>query len=279
MRAYTRSADSLSRNFYGVLTIEAIDSPDPLLSRRSLRHGRIIHGFQYQAPEKRRLPTTYYGEGTGIALALEHHQRRPAGPLRVGVVGLGVGTLAAYGRAGDVYRFYDINPDVVRLSSGPAARFTYLADSSARVEIALGDARLALERELAAAGPQQFDVLAVDAFSSDAIPVHLLTREAIELYLAHVRRPDGVVALHLSNRQLDLLPVAKAAAEALGVNAAVVDTHDSGEAVWGATWVLLSRDRRPLEEPAIAAASRPLAGDRRVRLWTDDYSNLFQVIQ
>src|SRR6185295_1372256 len=164
VRSYTHAAVALSRNFYGVLTLEAIDFPDPLFSRLSLRHGRIIHGFQYQPPSKRRIPTTYYGEGTGIALALENHPRRASGPLRVGIVGLGTGTLAAYGRAGDVYRFYDINPDVIRLSTGPSPRFTFLADSKARIEIAPGDARLSLERELARVGPQNFDVLAVDAF-------------------------------------------------------------------------------------------------------------------
>jgi hypothetical protein len=279
VRSYHHAAMLLSRSFYGALTVEALDSPDPLFSRLSLRHGRIIHGFQYQPPRKRGIPTTYYGEGTGIALLLENHPRRAAGPLRVGVVGLGTGTLAAYGRPGDVYRFYDINPDVVRLSTGPSPRFTFLADSPARIEIVTGDARLSLERELARSGPQNFDVLAVDAFSSDAIPVHLLTREAIALYLAHVRRPDGVVALHLSNRQLDLIPVAKAAADALGVDAVVVDTHDRGDAVWGATWVLLSRDPKALEVPAIDAASGDLPDSPRVRLWTDDYSNLFQVLR
>ncbi len=279
VRSYLRGAVALSRSFYGVLTIEALDVPDPLFSRLSLRHGRIIHGFQYQPPGKRRIPTTYYGEGTGIALILENHPRRAAGPLRVGVVGLGVGTLAAYGRAGDVYRFYDINPDVVRLSTGPEPRFTYLADSPAKIEIALGDARLSLERELAGAGGQDFDVLAVDAFSSDAIPVHLLTREAIALYFAHLRRPDGVLALHISNRQLDLLPVAKAAAEALGVESAVVDTSDRGEAVWGATWVLLARGGAALEAKAIEEASNDFPESPRVRLWTDDYSNLFDVLK
>jgi len=278
IRSYYHSALLLSRSFYGALTVEALDSPDPFFSRLSLRHGRIIHGFQYQPPRKRGIPTTYYGEGTGIALLLENHPRRAMGSLRVGVVGLGTGTLAAYGRRGDVYRFYDINPDVVRLSIGPAPRFTFLADSPARTEIVTGDARLSLERELARSGSQNFDVLAVDAFSSDAIPVHLLTREAIALYLAHVK-PDGVVALHLSNRQLDLLPVAKAAADSLGVDAVVVDTHDRGDAVWGATWVLLSRDSKSIDAPAIDKASEDLPDSPRVRLWTDDYSNLFQVLR
>jgi hypothetical protein len=279
VRAYLRGAVALSRSFYGVLTIEALDSPDPLLSRLSLRNGRIVHGFQYQSSGKRREPTTYYGRTSGIGLILDHHPgRAQERPLRVGVVGLGTGTLAAYGRPGDVFRFYDINPDVVRLSSGPTPRFTYLADSRARIEIAAGDARLSLERELASGAPP-LDVLAVDAFTSDAIPVHLLTREAIALYVARLRRPDGVLALHLSNRQLDLLPVTKAAADALSLEASLIDTNDDGEGCWGATWVLLAREAAPLEPPEIDEASADLPESPRVRLWTDDYSNLFQVLK
>jgi SAM-dependent methyltransferase len=278
VRAYLRGAVALSRNFYGVLTIEALDSPDPLLSRLSLRNGRIVHGFQYQSPGKRREPTTYYGRASGIGLLLDHHPGRAQGrPLRVGVVGLGTGTLAAYGRPGDVFRFYDINPDVVRLSRGPAPRFTYLAESRAGIEIAPGDARLSIERELASKAPP-LDVLAVDAFTSDAIPVHLLTREAIALYVQRLR-PDGVLALHLSNRQLDLLPVARAAADALALEASLIDTNDDGEGCWGATWVLLAREGAPLEPPAIDEASTDLPESRSVRLWTDDYSNLFEVLK
>jgi len=262
-----------------VLTIEALDSPDPQLSRLSLRNGRIIHGFQYQSSEKRREPTTYYGRGSGIGRLLDHHPGRALGrPLRVGVVGLGTGTLAAYGRAGDVFRFYDINPDVIRLSTGGAPRFTYLAESAARVEIAPGDARRSLERELASSAPP-FDVIAVDAFTSDAIPVHLLTREAVALYVARLRRPDGVLALHVSNRQLDLIPVARAAANALRLEASLIDTNDDGQGCWGATWILLARQGDPLERPEIREASAELPDSPRVRLWTDDYSNLFQVLK
>src|SRR5262249_23678636 len=154
--------------------------------------------------------TTYYTERSGIGLALLHHPRRAAGSLRVGVVGLGTGTIAAYGQAGDTYRFYDINPAVVALSEGPQRMFTYLRDGPARVEIVLGDARLSLERERKRSGAQGFDVLAIDAFTSDSIPVHLLTKEAFELYLSHLARPDGILAIHISNRQLDLAPVVRA---------------------------------------------------------------------
>jgi hypothetical protein len=279
VRAFLESAVSLSRNFYGVLTVEEINRDDPELDRFDLRHGRIVHGFQYRAPEKRRMPTTYYTENSGIGLALLHHPRRAAGPLKVGVVGLGVGTIAAYGRAGDTYRFYDINPAVVRLSSGRESRFTYLRDCPAHVDVVLGDARLSLESERARGLPQGFDILAIDAFSSDSIPVHLLTKEAVELYLAHLARPDGILAIHISNRQLDLAPVVRALVDALHLKAASVDVEGEGDAVWGSTWILVAQDGAVLETPEIDEASEDLSGQRVIRPWTDDYSNLFQVLK
>src|SRR6266508_4348969 len=189
IQSFLQSAVSVSRNFYGVLTVERLSAGDPNEERLDLRHGRIVHGFQYWSPEKRRLPTSYYTEQSGIGLALEYHPRRAGGPMNVGVVGLGVGTIAAYARPGDTFRFYDINLVVVALSTGPGRLFTYLADCPAKVEIAAGDARLSLERELSSGSAAGFDVLAVDAFTSDAIPVHLLTKEAIEIDLARLARP------------------------------------------------------------------------------------------
>ncbi|MGE5277457.1 MAG: ferrichrome ABC transporter permease [Acidobacteriota bacterium] len=279
LRAFRESAVGMSRNFYGVLTVEEKHEMDPNLRRLDLRHGRIVHGFQYQAPEKRRVPTTYYSETSGIGLLLRNHPRRAAGPMRVGVVGLGVGTIAAYGRAGDEYRFYDINPAVAALSALPGSVFTYLRDSPARTVLVMGDARLSLERELARGTPQNFDVLAIDAFSSDSIPVHLLTREALAIDLAHLRRPDGVLAIHISNRNLNLAPVVRTLADAFRLEAGVVDTSSEDDASWGATWVLLSRDARVLETPAIEEASGELEGKKGVALWTDDYSNLFRVLK
>ena len=280
VKEFERSVVRASRNFYGVLTIEQIDPDDPAEYRLSLRHGRIVHGSQYQSAEKRRFPTTYYGIESGIGRALLHHPRRDRGPLTVGVVGLGVGTIAAYGRPGDRYRFYDINPGVVRLSAGPRSLFTFLRDCPCRTEVVLGDARLSLERELSRGERQNFDVLAVDAFSSDSIPVHLLTREAAGIYTAHLRSPDGILALHISNRHLDLAPVVRGLADALRLPATVVDTEGGDdEAVWGATWVLLSRDRAALAVPGIADAASALSSSVRVPLWTDDYSNLFRVLK
>jgi hypothetical protein len=166
------------RNFYGVLRVQEW-SRDTISHRRSLIHGTIMHGTQYMEPDFRRRPTTYYTGTSGIGLLLEAlHPTTKS--LKVGVIGLGTGTLAYYGAKGDVYRFYDINPEVMRVAQ---KEFTYLQDSDATIELALGDARLSLEREPS----QQFDVLAIDAFSSDAIPVHLITTEAVDVYLKHMK--------------------------------------------------------------------------------------------
>ena len=171
----------LARNFYGALRINDTGKTADQDATRQLTHGTINHGEQFLDPKRRREPTTYYGPASGIGMVLR--DLSGGGPIKVGVIGLGTGTIAAYGRAGDTYRYYEINPLVIQIAR---RYFTYLSDTKAKVEIALGDARLSLEREQ----PQNFDVLAVDAFSSDSIPVHLLTREAFALYLRHLK-PDG----------------------------------------------------------------------------------------
>ncbi|HSP94487.1 MAG TPA: ferrichrome ABC transporter permease [Thermoanaerobaculia bacterium] len=278
IRSFLQSAVSVSRNFYGVLTVERLGAGDPDAERLDLRHGRIVHGFQYKSLWKRFLPTSYYTEESGIGLALEHHPRRARGPMNVGVVGLGVGTIASYGRAGDTFRFYDINPAVIALSTGPGRLFTYLADSPAKVEIAVGDARLSLEREISSRSAPGFDVLAVDAFTSDAIPVHLLTKEAIAIDLARLA-PDGILAFHISNRQLDLEPVVRGVARSLSLPICVVDKNERGDVAWATTWVLLSRDPSVLAVPEIAAACARREASPAVRLWTVDYSNLFAVMK
>ncbi len=284
--AALEGAVEVSRNFYGVLTVEDWDPGDPGMERYALRHGRIDHGYQFRADEKRRLPTSYYSEDSGIGLALRHRPRTvvagpPRSPLRIGIVGLGVGTTAAYARAGDYVRFYEINPDVIRLSFGPRSYFSYLRDCPAKVDVVLGDARLSMERELERGAPQAFDVLAVDAFSSDAIPVHLLTREAIQLYLRHLRARGSILAVHISNHYLDLSSELWALADSLGLASALIETEDAEEeGKSGSTWMLLSRDPHVLRVSDVAEAATPrdpAAG--RVRVWTDDYSNLFQALK
>jgi hypothetical protein len=270
----------VSRNFYGVLQVVENDADDPVEHNYRLRHGRIIHGVQYDAPDKRREPSAYYGPQTGISLAVLNHPKRLAGRrgLRLGVIGLGVGTLAAYGRRGDTVRFYEINPQVIRLARGEDSPFSYLGDTRARVEIALGDARLSLEQELARGARQNFDVLAVDAFSSDSIPVHLLTREALGTYLAHLNPRDGILAIHVSNRYLELTPVVRRLAEHFGLDMAVVESDEVG-ITWRSTWVLLAHRHRTLAAPAIARAALQKLDPPASRLWTDDYSNLFRALR
>jgi SAM-dependent methyltransferase len=260
------------RGFYGVLRVKEYGSPGEPGHLRRLVHGAIMHGEQYMDDARRELATTYYTETSGIAAAIESRGNRP---LRVGVIGLGTGTIAAYGRKGDVYRFYDIDPRVMDIARN---EFTYLADSKAEIELALGDARLTLERE----APQNFDVLAVDAFSSDAIPVHLITREALGVYLKHVR-PDGIVAFHVSNRFLDLIPVVARLAQEHGAHAVLVndDPDDEEDSIRSRSdWVLVSRDPAALKRPAIVDAGAQPPQDRpEWRTWTDDYSNLIQILK
>jgi hypothetical protein len=266
------------RSFYGLLNVLDEDAHDPENHSLRLRHGRILHGIQYQSVDRRREPNSYYGPGSGVALALTHHPARQNGrPLRVGIVGLGTGTLAAYGESGDYLRFYEINPDVLRLAAGAQPLFTYLRDTPARVDTVLGDARLALERELKSGDAQAFDVFVIDAFSSDAIPIHLLTEEAFRSYLAHLRDRQSVIAVHISNRFLDLAPVLASVAARFRLAYALIDT-DRNDAEWGSTWVLLARDATWLQTPAIAAAASAQPSRRAVR-WTDDFSNLLSVLK
>ena len=260
------------RSFYGVLRVKEYGVAGDDSHLRRLVHGTIMHGEQYMSPSLRHMLTTYYTETSGIGEAIRSKQDHP---VRVGIIGLGTGTIAAYGRKGDVFRFYDIDANVVGIARSD---FTFLGDSPARVEIALGDARLSLERE----PPENFDVLAVDAFSSDAIPVHLITREALETYERHMK-PDGIVAFHVSNRFLDLIPVVARLASELDLHAVLVadDDNDDEKSIKSRSdWVLVSRDAAALEAPAIADAGAMPAEDKpEWRTWTDDYSNLVQILK
>ena len=192
-------------------------------------------------------------------------------PLKVGVIGLGTGTLAVYGAMDDVYRFYEINPAVLAIAQRD---FTFLQDSDATIELALGDARLTLERE----PKQEFDVLVIDAFSSDAIPVHLITSEALAIYRRHMK-PGGIIAFHVTNRFLNLVPVVEALAHAHGMH--VVHIADDGEdsLTSRSDWVLLSDSRELFDRPELAEAATEIATRRDWRLWTDDFNNLVQVLK
>ncbi|MFB3830063.1 MAG: spermidine synthase [Bryobacteraceae bacterium] len=256
----------LDRNFYGAIRV--IDSGQGPARVRKLFHGSVQHGAQFTDAARRAWPTAYYNPRSGFALALASRGGRP---VKVGVIGLGVGTVAAYAKPGDHYRFYEINPLVRRVAE---AHFGFLREAAAHVEVALGDARLVLEREPA----QNYDLLAVDAFSGDAIPVHLLTREALELYRRHLA-PDGLIAMHISNRYLDLAPLAAALAKAAHLHARLVDSPaDDGTGATRAVWAVLSRDPRVFETPVWQRHSRVIPARPGLRPWTDGYSNMFQIL-
>lgn len=259
---------ALSRSFFGVLRLEARDAHDAERAYFRLAHGTTEHGSQYVAPARRRWPTTYYGESSGIGIVLRRFPRRG---LRVGVVGLGAGTLATYGRKGDVFRFYEINPDVVRIAR---SYFTYLKNSAAACDVVLGDGRLSLESE----PDQRYDVLVLDAFSSDAIPLHLLTVEAFDVYLRHLR-PDGVVAVHASSRYLDPAPVVRALADRSAL--AMVRVFSRGDAtrcLEPADWLILTRNASLLADGELGSAAARDDG-RRARAWTDDHNDLLEVLR
>jgi SAM-dependent methyltransferase len=262
---------SASRNFYGVLRVlEHIHEPTGE-RLRWLVHGRIAHGYELLAPAQADAPTLYYSENSGVGLALA---ALPPGGRRIGAVGLGVGTLAAYAQPGDDMRFYEINPEVSRLAR---SQFSYLAHCRGRVEVVQGDARLSLERE----PPQGFDALVLDAFNSDAIPVHLLTAEAFEVY-ARQLKTNGILALHISNNYLDLEPVLANLARRFNYSAVAID-HAPTEGQWWlrpSRWVLLSRNEEVINAPAIHSVARPLnGGPDNAQCWTDDFSSLFQVLR
>ncbi len=258
-----------ARNFYGVISVQERDIDDPARHTINFYSGRIAHGLQFVDPLKRNEPTAYYGRAAGVGrLMTALADRRD---LRVGVVGLGVGTLAAYAQPGQYFRFYELNADVLKFAR---EHFSFLSDCRARQETVLGDARLSLERE----APQDFDVLVLDAFSGDAIPAHLLTREAFDIYLRHLR-PGAVVAVHISNRYLDLSPVIAALADEFGLALRrVVSAADPATQQFPADWILLLRDRAALAAIAIPPDSEQPASGKKL-LWTDDHSNLFEILK
>ncbi|MDR6887649.1 MULTISPECIES: spermidine synthase [Variovorax] len=259
----------LMRNFYGALITFDVRRTDPASYVRLLSHGSIKHGEQFLDPLRRREPTTYYGATSGIGRAMA---AAPSGPRRVGLIGLGAGTLASYGRAGDVYRIYEINPQVFELAD---SEFTFLRDSAAHIERVLGDARLALERE----PPQGFDLLAVDAFSGDAVPVHLLTAEAMDVYMRHMK-PDGIVAFHVSNRYLELAPVVAQIAQLKGLSAMLV-SDDAKDSKWlnSTDWVLVAREPGVLARGPLRGAASPIVLPASSRPWTDDFNNLLGALR
>jgi SAM-dependent methyltransferase len=281
---------AMDRNFYGTLRIRATAEEGKENAKWRLLHGVITHGEQYRAEKFKNLVTTYYGDQSGIGRAImgTRETQGQASPQKVGLIGLGVGTLAAYGRKGDEYRVYELNPQVLDFAQ---TKFTFLKDSAAKITSALGDARLVLERE----PDQRFDVLAIDAFSSDSIPVHLITREAIKLYARHVK-PEGVIAFHISNRYLDLQPVVAQLGADIGYSALRwLDDPGDESYLYRSDWVLVTKsqafmdwlDKQAATEAVTAKPDKDKGLHRPDRLipksslepWTDDRNNLFQILK
>jgi hypothetical protein len=270
VRQYGDDAVALMRNFYGTLRVRESHLPPQSDTDRQLLNGTIEHGAEWFAPQFLGQPLTYYAPNSGLGLAMR--LCCGAGAKRMGVIGLGTGTVAAYGNPGDVIRFYEINPPVERLARH---WFTFLHDSAAQTDVVLGDARLSLASE----APQHFNVIVVDAFSGDAIPVHLLTREALALYRRHLQ-PDGVIAFHVSNQYVDLEPVVAAIAGNASLRALSVHSHgDEQNGLYFADWILVTGNQTFLSQPEIVNNALPTPMRADVRLWTDNYSSVFPLLK
>jgi spermidine synthase len=263
-----RHSIARARNFYGALLVDDLQEDEHKV--RQLSHGTITHGVQILDPGFHQVATTYYGRESGVGLTyriLEAH-----GPIKMGVVGLGAGTLAAYGRSGDTMRFYDLNPLVIEIAH---KNFTFLTDCAAHTDVVLGDARLSLASEPS----QRFDILVIDAFAGDAIPVHLLTREAFDIYWRHLK-PYGVLAVHVSNQYLNLAPIVAldAKARSLPVWQVENDAEDAID-VYSATYVLVSRRPGFFDDPLFKERLEPIEIPKELQPWTDDFTSLWRILR
>jgi len=261
------------RNFYGALRVYELAQ-----GGKAMFHGQTLHGAQLNPPNNH-LPMAYYGPDSGIGILLQNHPKRAIGDggLRVGVIGLGAGTLAAYGIPSDYLRYYEINPDVIELAAGTNPVFTYIRESQARVDTQLGDARLLLEREAASGQAQNFDVLVLDAFSGDAVPVHLLTTEAFDTYWKHVNPEHGLIAIHVSSRHINLMPVIEGVAA--HYKAPMLARFAYADYPFlDNLWVFLARRPEDLQVKGLEANPPPLRGNVPPRVWTDDYSDIVRLL-
>ncbi len=276
-RTFEATTLASSRNFYGTLRLQEqsnLAGWDPFYV---LSHGATIHGMQFKPSDLRKVPISYFTISSGVGRLLTAINADPQGK-RVGILGLGVGTLAAYGREQDVYRFYEINPEVVDLAEGREGYFNYLSNALADIDVVLGDARLSLERELTMGKGQAYDVLILDVFSGDFVPVHLLTEECFALYLSHLSS-TGVIAANVSTTHINLTPLLALVSERYNLNAILIEDDAVDYPCCSSRWVLMSRTTEILSLPSVAEFSRPLdEPTANQRLWTDDYSTPFQVL-
>ncbi|TAN43404.1 MAG: hypothetical protein EPN22_10040 [Nitrospirae bacterium] len=268
MYSYSDNTILTLRNFYGTHRVTEYDK-GTLNEHRTLVHGAITHGVQFTAPDRRREKNGYYASNSGIGTALK---LLPEDVRRVGIIGLGSGILAAYGRTGDFYRFYEIDRQVINIAR---TEFTFLTDSLAQIEIIEGDGRLSLSRE----PKQYYDLLVADAFSGDSVPVHLLTLEAVKLYFSHLK-PKGILALHITNRNIDFSFMVENIRTVLGKHAVIASSAEEPDRkIYEADWVLMSSDSSIFETPEMKKIAEKLKSKPGIRLWTDDYSSLFQVLK
>jgi hypothetical protein len=270
VKAYREDVRVMERDFYGVVRTKDRTDVFPM---RVMLHGPINHGGQLLDPQLSMSPSTYFGPTSGYGRVFGS---LPQQPRKVGVIGLGAGALAAYARPGDEWVFYEIAPSVVKIAQ---EEFTFLAQSPAKTEVVLGDGRLSLERE----APHGYDVLAVDAFSGDSIPMHLLTREAMAVYLKHLK-PDGVIIFQATNRFVDIIPVIRRLADDAGLATAYVSDspdHAAGPEYWlsSTDQVIVSRNKKLLASPLIADVAQPAAQRADLPPFTDDYYNLVRILK
>ncbi|MFN9805318.1 MAG: spermidine synthase [Betaproteobacteria bacterium] len=278
-REYAAGMRVMERDFYGV--VRTRDREHEGVTYRAMLHGGIIHGGQLQGEQFRNTPSDYFGPGSGYGrMFTAMNELRPE-PRRIGIIGLGAGVVAAYGRAGDEIVFYEISPKVVEIEKRD---FTFLRDTPAKVPpVVMGDGRLSLERELREGTPRGYDVLGIDAFSGDSIPMHLVTREAMQLYLKHLSH-NGVIVFQATNRYIDIMPVVKRHANELGLEAVLVsDIPDSslGANYWlsSTDQILVTRDKRLLAHPRIAEAATEIRDRPELRTFTDAHHNLFRILK
>jgi hypothetical protein len=269
---YSRDTRVMVRNFYGV--VRTRDYTDPV-QFRVMYHGAINHGGQLMLPSDQRKPSTYFGPTSGYGRAFAS---LPEAPRRVGVVGLGAGAIAAYARKGDLFRFYEIDPQVAAVAM---TEFTYLKGSPAQIDVVLGDGRLSLERE----APQRYDLLAIDAFAGDSIPMHLLTREAMAAYVKHLA-PDGVIVFQATNRFVGIAPVVERLAAAFGMTAVMVSDEPENSYKLGADYwlsstdqIIVTKSRKILDAEPIRSAADILPLNPKFPLWTDDFYNLLGILK
>ncbi len=280
VRSTHRTTIDVARNFYGALRITRVNIPGrPPLATHQLAHGFISHGFQFLDPVLSRQPCSYYSTNSGCGLAMRLHPRRVSGEdFHFGVLGLGAGTIASYARENETVRFYEINPAVIQFATGPEARFTYLKNCRGQATVIQGDARLALERELANRQTNGFDILVMDAFSGDSVPVHLLTVEAFETYWSHMRDENGIIAVNISNRFLDFANLMAALAKRFEMQMVIVESRGDPPDRTPSRWCLFTRSRGFVSLAEVRRVAQP-QNPKAVAVWTDQFSNLFQLLK